>query len=100
MGLNEARMLGPHAQDFLDAHPPAFVEIVPTWSTLDPASAAQLDGTLFEPSTAYSVTSFLEMRRHRLVRCPPGFAGGELGFLGRTFRFSCAAEPARASPAT
>lgn len=100
MGLNDARLLGPQAQTFLDSHPPAFIEVVPTWSTLDPASAERLDGTLFEPSTGYTVTSFLEMRRHWLVRCPAGFAGGEFVFLGRTFRFSCAAAPGSASPAS
>ena len=90
MGLNNASLLGSHAQAFLDAHPPSYIEIVPTWSMLDEQSARQLEGRLFRPSTAYTVTSFPAMQRHWLVRCPPTFAGGELQVRGRLFRFSCA----------
>jgi hypothetical protein len=90
MGLNNAAMLGPRAQRFLDAHPPRYLEIVPTWSSLDRRSRRQLEGPLFQPSTLYTVTGVPAMRRHWLLRCPPTFAGGELRFRGRRFRFSCA----------
>jgi len=90
MGLNNAPLLGPNAQAFLDAHPPRYVEVVPTWAMMDEQSARQLDGQLFQPSTEYTVTSFPAMQRHWLVRCPPTFAGGQLQVRGRLFRFSCA----------
>lgn len=97
MGLNNAQMLGSHAQTFLDRHRPRYIEIVPTWSSLDRRAAAQLESRLFAPSTEYTVTSFPAMQRHWLVRCPPTFAG-ELRFRGRRFHFSCAPAGGRVAP--
>lgn len=90
MGLNNAQLLGAQAQAFLDAHPPTYIEVVPTWSMTDEKSARELDGRLFQPSTEYTVTSFPAMRRHWLVHCPPTFVGGELRVRARLFHFSCA----------
>jgi hypothetical protein len=93
LGLNNAALLGPGAQRFLDGHAPRFIEAVPTWSSLDAASARQLSATHFRPSTYYSATTFPSMREHWLVRCDDPGVSGQLVVRERTFSFRCAAAP-------
>ncbi len=93
IGLNNAQMLGSDAQAFLEAHPPRYIEVVPTWSMLDEPSLNQMEAMQFTPSTAYTVTSFAPMRDHWLVRCDAGSPPGQLSVRARTFAFSCAPAP-------
>jgi len=89
IGLNNADVLGPGAQTFLDARRPRFIEVVPQWSALDPPSSQRLRAHAFSPSTPYTVTNFLPTQQHFLVRCE-AHVGGILQVRGRAFAFSCA----------
>ena len=92
IGLNNSAVLGPGAQDFLDQHPPRFVEVVPGWSQLDEKSGRELTGVLYRPSTPYTVSGFpnLPMQRHFLARCGDGTRRGTILVRGKTFGFRCA----------
>ena len=90
MGLNNAQLLGAHAQKYLNQHPPVYLDIMPGWSRIDPRSAEQMKARIFKPSTPYTVTSFAPMQTRWLVHCPPGFPGGTYFIRGRYFRFVCA----------
>jgi hypothetical protein len=87
LGLNTPELLGPGAQAFLDAHPPRWIEVVPTWSALrgepDPPP-----GMLFAPSTPYTVTSFEEMATHELMSCDTA-GKNRFGVRGRVFDVAC-----------
>jgi hypothetical protein len=90
MGLNTPDVLGERAQAFLDAHPPRYVEVVPSWSRLDGGSASRFPRVLFEPTTPYTATGFPLMQRHWLVRCEAGEVPARFGVLTRTFALACA----------
>jgi hypothetical protein len=90
IGLNNAELLGPAAQQFLDTHRPRFIEVVPGWSALDTDSGASLSGRRFEPSTRYTVTGFPPMRQHFLVLCDDPSVAGTLRVRSRSFAFKCA----------
>jgi hypothetical protein len=94
MGLNTPQLLGAQAQSFLDAHPPRYLEVVPSWSSLRGDAARSAAATLFEPTTPYTVTGFPEMRRHWLVRCDPGQGPARFGVRARGFDLVCAGTPA------
>jgi hypothetical protein len=91
LGLNSPELLGPRAQAFLDAHPPHWIEVVPSWSALDAGAAPPLRGDLFEPSTPYTVTGFPIMQRHLLVRCAGPPRPTRFAVRARVFDVSCAA---------
>ena len=94
LGLNTPQMLGAQGQEFLDSHPPRYIEIVPLWSRLDEQSDRQLQALSFEPATPYTVTGFPAMGKHWLVQCDHGSVSGELAVRSRSFRFTCAASQA------
>ncbi len=89
MGLNTPEILAPGAQQFLDAHPPRYLDVVPLWSVLDRTSQPQFAATVFRPTTPYTVTGFAPMQTHSLATCPPA-ASGDLILARRAFRFACA----------
>ena len=88
LGLNTPELLGTRAQAFLDAHPPRWIEVVPSWSNLS-GGASQMRGSLFEPSSPYTVTGFPMMQRHLLVRCAAGPALARFAVRARVFDVSC-----------
>jgi hypothetical protein len=90
LGLNNAELLGPRAQDFLDAHAPRYIEAVPAWSAVDAASGRRLTTTEFRTSTAYTATSDKVMQQHWLVLCHDPDVAGDVALRGRTFLFRCA----------
>jgi hypothetical protein len=92
LGLNTDALLGPGAQDFLDRHPPRFIEVIPGWSALDETSQRRLRGTLFSPSTTYTVSGVagIPMQRHLLVRCDDSTLEGAIFVSQRRFAFRCA----------
>ena len=92
LGLNTDALLGPGAQEFLDRHPPRFIELIPGWSALDETSQRRLRGTLFAPSTSYTVSGVagIPMQRHLLVRCDDSELEGAILVSQRRFAFHCA----------
>lgn len=90
IGLNNAQMLGPDAQRFLDRHAPRYIEAVPMWSSLDAASSRRLTATEFRTSTPYTTTSFAPMQQHWLVLCHDPAISGQVAVGKRTFTFRCA----------
>lgn len=92
LGLNTDALLGPGAQEFLNRHPPRFIEIIPGWSGLDQTSQRRLRGTLFSPSTEYTVSGVAEipMQRHLLIRCDDSAVQGTIFVSQRSFGFRCA----------
>lgn len=93
MALNTPALLGEGAQAWLDAHPPRFLQVVPTWSALDQASAAAFPHRSFRPGTPYTITrvpAFQPMRTHHLVTCPAGSPPGGFQVRGRVYAFRCA----------
>ena len=90
MGLNTPEVLGEQAQAFLDAHPPRYVEVVPSWSSLNGGSSARYQRVLFEPTTPYTVTGFSVMQRHWLVQCETGEEPARFDVRTRTFTLTCA----------
>lgn len=90
LGLNTPELLGEDAQAFLAAHRPHYVELVPTWSSLDAQSSAQLPALAFQPSTEYTVTGFADMRAHFLAHCDGQPVSGVVGVRARRLRFLCA----------
>lgn len=89
LGLNTPELLGAHAQAFLDAHPPRWIELVPTWSALRGAPETAAAGVVFAPSTPYTVTGFPDMARHRLVGCTAAGPAARFGVRGRVFAVAC-----------
>jgi hypothetical protein len=89
LGLNNGELLGSGAQAFLDARPPHFIQVVPTWASLDDGSARQLRGYSFSPSTRYTVTGLPSMQQHIVVRCDLVALRGALRVRARTFDFTC-----------
>jgi hypothetical protein len=92
IGLNNSVVLGSSAQEFLDQHPPRFIEVVPGWSQLDEKSERELTGALYRPATPYTVSGFpnLPMQRHFLARCDDAALRGRILVRGRNFGFRCA----------
>jgi hypothetical protein len=90
LGLNNAELLGPDAQPFLDRHAPRYIEAVPTWSSIDTASGRRLTATQFRTSTPYTTTSFAPMQQHWLVLCDDPEVSGQVAIRARTFAFRCA----------
>ena len=90
IGLNNAEILGPHAQRFLDDHPPRYIEIMPLWSSVDADSGRQLTAAHFRTSTPYTVTSAAPMHEHWLVSCHDPAVAGRLAVRNRIFAFRCA----------
>lgn len=92
LGLNTPQLLTDEAPDYLRAHPPTFLELVPTWSDIDGLSRAHVTAErVFRPSTDYTVTSYEAMQTHVLVGCGAG-GRGEFVIRGRALAFECAAD--------
>ena len=93
LGLNTDAMLGPAAQEFLNRHPPRFVEIVPGWAGLDKESQVRLRGRLFAPSTRYTVSGYSDvpMQRHLLINCNDPSIQGTVFLVkkGTGYKFRC-----------
>jgi hypothetical protein len=89
MGLNSPAMIGAGAQEFLDGHPPAYLDLFPTWSWLEGMNGVRLPARLFQTSTPYTVTGAKAMRMHVLATCFPAGVAGHLMLLGRPFSFRC-----------
>jgi hypothetical protein len=89
MGLNSWQILGSGAGAFLAGHPPAFLEVVPGWSALEPLDQPGGEAHRYLPTTPYTVTSFPDMQLHVLVRCASGSAG-TFHLRGRSYPFACA----------
>lgn len=94
-GLNNAQMLGPDAQRFLDRHPPRYIEAVPMWSSVDAASSRQLTATHFRTSMPATTTSFAPMQQHWLVLCHDPAVSGQIAVRERIFEFRCARRESR-----
>jgi hypothetical protein len=90
IGLNTPEILGPHAQSYLDRHEPRYLDMFPGWSKVDTHEPGVLPAKSFETSTSYTVTSYLPMRQHVLVRCEPAGTKGRMTVRGRPFMFRCA----------
>jgi hypothetical protein len=90
IGLNNAEMLGPHAQRFLDDHAPRYIEVMPLWSSVDADSGRQLTAAHFQTSTPYTVTSAAPMHEHWLVFCHDPAVAGRIAVRNRIFDFHCA----------
>ena len=88
LGLNTPEMLRDPSQ-YLAAHPPRYVEVVPTWSHLDSGSFRAMEASVFVPSTPYTVTSIEAMAGHWLGMCRPPLVG-VYSMRGRRFPFECA----------
>jgi hypothetical protein len=91
LGLNTDVLLGPNAQNFLDRHPPWFLEIIPGWSGLDDESQRRLRGALFTPSAPYAASgvSRIPVQPHLLVRCDDSTLRGTI-FAGHgSYAFRC-----------
>lgn len=89
IGLNTPAILGPDAQTYLDAHPPAFLDVFPGWSRIDADGPMRMPARAFEAQTPYTVTSAESMRAHVLVTCvPPGFRG-RFVVRARVWGFQC-----------
>lgn len=86
IGLNTPALLRDDAQQYLDEHPPRFLESVPDWSTVEGRTQ---HAAVFRPSTRYTVTSFPRMQQHALIACAPGVAG-RYTIRSRVFRYTCA----------
>lgn len=89
LGLNTPEVVAPAAAEYLAAHPPHYLELVPGWSSVIRAGGRQFAGTPFTPSTTYTVTSFPPMQMHFLAACPPT-AAGIYAIRGRRYPFECA----------
>lgn len=89
IGLNSPMLLRPEAAQWLGGKKPSFVELVPGWAGLDPASFSAMRAIVRSPSTQYTVTSFPVMREHWLGRCPAGLSG-MYRIRNRKFAFECA----------
>jgi len=89
IGLNTPEILGDGAQAYLDAHPPAFLDVFPGWSALEADGHAQMPARAFEAQTPYTVTSAASMRSHVLVTCVPQGLRGRFGVRGRVWGFQC-----------
>ena len=61
----DSRQLTSYIQEFLDAHPPRFLEIVPLWSHL--TSSEPFEIRHFAPATPFTVTRFPAMATHQLA---------------------------------
>lgn len=90
IGLNSDEILGPHAQQFLDAHRPNYLDIALGWSRLDEAASQRLPAVEFSSSTVYTVTSFASMARRSLAHCDDPTVGGRILVRHRVFLFHCA----------
>jgi hypothetical protein len=89
IGLNTPEILGDGAQAYLDAHPPAFLDVFPGWSALETDGRTQMPARTFEAQTPYTVTSAGSMRSHVLVTCVPAGLRGRFGVRGRVWGFQC-----------
>lgn len=91
MALNTFELLGPGAQQFLDRHPPRYLDVFGGWSSVKTEGEDDLVSRSFVASTAYTVTGFPEMRQHTLVVCRPAGRRGVIDVRGRAFSFRCGA---------
>ena len=96
MGLNTFELLKPGAQAFLDRHPPSYLDVFATWSSIRWNHHGTIRSQSFVASTPYTVTSFPAMREHTLVLCEPGLTAGHIKVGARTYTFRCAGEAASA----
>ncbi len=96
IGLNSDAILESDAQQFLDRHPPRFLEMVPGASVVDEVSARRLVGILYKPSTSYTVSGFpnMPMQQHLLLRCDDAGLQGRILVREREFGFRCASRGA------
>jgi hypothetical protein len=100
-GANSLPLRGPVAQDFLDAHRPHFIEIVPRLSTIDRGSGERLKARAFRtttPDTAGGAPDSVHQRW--LLACTDPGAVGRLHVAGHTFDFRCAEGGADLTPGT
>jgi hypothetical protein len=89
-GRNSAPLLGPGAQRYLDAHPPRYIELVPTRSAMDAAAGRGLTATHVQPSTPYTVASSPATQHRFLVDCDDPAPSRRLAVWDRSFPFRCA----------
>jgi hypothetical protein len=89
IGLNTPSLLGPSAQSFLDAHPPAFLDVFPGWSRIEVDVPGPMPVHIFEATTRYTVTSAQNMRAHALVTCSPPQRSGRFIVRARSWSFRC-----------
>ncbi len=90
MGLNSFQMLGKGRDPFLQAHPPAFFQIMPAWAHLDPDSHKSFPFKVFKTSSPYTVTGNRAMGVQRLVACKPAQHRGWVQLFGQSMNFQCA----------
>ena len=85
-----AQMIGADAQRFLDERRPAYIEMVPLWSSLDAASSRRLPVTRFEPPPLDRTSNDPPMPERWLVKCDDPAVSGQIAVKGRVFEFRCA----------
>jgi hypothetical protein len=90
IGLNSPAVLRADAQQFLDAHPPRYIDVFPSWSSIEGAGETEMPHRAFKTSTDYTVANNRAMRQHVLVECEPPSLGGVYLIRGRRFPFQCA----------
>jgi hypothetical protein len=89
IGLNTPELLGPDAQNYLNAHEPAYLDYFPGWSRIEVNAPVQLPARAFVAKTPYTVTSAASMRTHVLVTCTPPQLAGRFVVRGRPWEFRC-----------
>jgi hypothetical protein len=89
MGLNNAELLQPDAQRFLNVHAPDYIDVFPGWSRLDAGAAARFRGAHLV-TAPYTVTSSPSMRERWIVLCTDSGYSGTLAVRARRFQFRCA----------
>jgi hypothetical protein len=90
MALNTPELLRPDALAFMAAHPPHYLDILPTWSSMAVDTKEVLPMRAFETTTPYTVTSVPEMRLHVLATCRPSGLTGRMHVRERSYPFVCA----------
>jgi hypothetical protein len=89
VGLNTPEILGPGAQEFLDARRPRYLDRFEGWSEVESSGIASMPVRSFEASTPYTVTGDQRMRRHELLSCEPAGLTGRITVRGRSHTFRC-----------
>jgi hypothetical protein len=89
IGLNTPELLTAGAQQYMDAHPPAYLDVFPGWSAIQGDPRLRFAARSFETTTPYTVTSALTMRTHVLVTCAPAGTQGVFVVRARQWRFRC-----------
>jgi hypothetical protein len=88
IGLNTPELIGPGAQQYLDAHPPAYLDAFPGWSSVELERDGAAAVRRFVATTPYTVTSAVSMEQLVLIECRHG-ARGRMAVRARVFAFTC-----------